>query len=169
MIALLLMLAPQVALTAHYLDAAGASHQLKLWRDETHLRRDSDDKLQIFVEKERYLIVDRARGHVYHADREQLARVGTFPDFATLSSLGRPAPGWRRFAIERTAVGTCRWFGDAHRRVCWSEKWQLALILAEWHDDAWQDKLRVDALSASLPRGVFEPSVSGLSQIDVGD
>jgi len=164
MIILLMLLAPPVALKAHYLDAAGATHELRLWRDGAHLRRDSDDQLQIFVDDEQYTIIDRARGRLYHAGRASLGRIGSFPDVATLSTLGRPVG--LRLSSERTAVGACRWFGDDSHRVCWSQKWQLALIVAQKEADTWHERLRVDSLSASLPQGVFQPP-TGLTVLDL--
>src|SRR5262245_52546265 len=116
----------KVALLAHFLDASGQSHQLQLWREGQKLRRDTDDSLQIVVEDDRWQVIDRRRGRFYRAHQSSLARLGSFPDRDTLATLGRPKGSPLR--AEMTPVGPCRWFEDHDHRICWSQRWQVALI-----------------------------------------
>jgi hypothetical protein len=155
----------KLALLAHYLDAGGGSHELRLWRDGEKLRRDTDGQLQIVVEDDRYRVIDLVRHKAYRAHRASLARIGSFPDKDTLASLARPPKN--ALGRERTPVGSCRWFGDERKRVCWSEKWQVAFIVMERKEDEWREMLRVDRVDAKFPEDVFRPSTSQMVELDL--
>jgi hypothetical protein len=136
---------------AHYVDAGGATHELKLWRDGNKVRRDTDGKLQLFVEHkqdgdDQYHVIDRARGRAFAVHRMNLHRIGSFPDWATLASLALP-PSAKPGARERTEAGECRWMAEDRRRVCWSERLGLALRVQERRDSGWRDVLTVDRIA----------------------
>jgi hypothetical protein len=146
---------------AHYVDAHGATHELSLWRDGARLRRDTDGNLQLFVEhrpdgNDRYHLIDRARARGYAVSRAHLYRIGSFPDWETLSSLA-PAPRGRAGRRERTRAGECRWIGDRAREVCWSAALGIALRAREQRDGGWRDVLWVDRLSRTLDRAELAP------------
>jgi hypothetical protein len=73
-----------------------------------------------------------------------------------------------RLGWEKTPAGSCRWFADGERRVCWSASWQVALVILQKRpDDAWQEILRVDRIGAHFSDEVFRPSTDGLVEMDL--
>jgi hypothetical protein len=155
----------KLALLAHYLDASGASHELHMWRDGDRVRRDTDGQLQIFVEDDRYQVIDLARGRAYRAHRASLARIGSFPDRELLGSLALPPP--KALGRDKTPVGSCRWYGDADKRVCWSEKWKVALLVRERHGEDWHETLRVERIEPKFSEDVFHPQPGKLIEMDL--
>jgi len=162
----------EVHLRAKYRDARGGEHALELWRSGNRLRRDTDGKLALYVERradhdDRYRVVDRARGVAYRARRTSLFRVGAFPDWASLASLlTRPRGAAQltepKLAPADTALGRCRWYElaerGATRRVCWSDRWRAPLLVTERAGARWRPVLTVEQASADpIAPAVFAP------------
>jgi hypothetical protein len=164
--------AGQVHLRARYRDAQGREHALELWRSGNLLRRDTDGKLALYVERradhdDRYRVVDRARGVAYRARRSSLFRVGAFPDWASLASLLTRPRGVEQVTAPKvapgeTAFGRCRWYElsapNATRRVCWSDRWRAPLLVTERAGAKWRPVLTVEQASADpIAPAVFTP------------
>jgi len=167
----------RIYLRAAYVDARGASHQLQLWRDGDRLRRDTDEKLSLFVVHDRkgddrYQVVDRARGVAFDVARSNLYRLGTFVDWVSLTTL--LAPAVQRAHLQptdepdgSTPAGRCRWSGDGERRVCFSSKWGLPLILAEKRGADWKTILTVEETrTGAIARTLLDPPTD-VRKIDV--
>jgi hypothetical protein len=163
---------------ATYQDHAGAEHEVKVWRDGNRLRRDTDGRLALYVERragddDRYRVIDRKKGVAYRVSRVNLYRIGSFPDWAGLQSMlvrprnaGEVAPAEK---VERTRAGECRWFEADDRRVCWSKRWRLPLRIVA-HDQAgrWRQVLAIDEVSAGkISESTFVPKTDGLVDVDV--
>jgi len=143
---------------AHYVDPSGATHDLKLWRDGSRIRRDTDGKLQLFVQHEadgddQYRLVDRARGRAFAVHRVNLHRIGSFPDWSELASLSAPPKG-KPGAREQTPAGECRWISDGERQVCWSAKLGLALRIRVRQSSRFREVMAVDKIA----RGGIDPA-----------
>jgi hypothetical protein len=164
-------------LSASYVDGQGASHHLQLWRNGDRLRRDTDDKVSLFVThdrrgNDRYRVVDRVRNLSYAVTRANLYRLGNFADWTTLTTL--LAPSLQRAHLlptgepdGSTPAGRCRWSGDAQHRVCSSAKWGLPLMLAEKRGDAWKTILTVEEVRSAPPARTLLDPPSDVQQIDV--
>jgi hypothetical protein len=164
---------PPIALRARVVDGAGEAHTLALWRDGGHLRRDTDDRVQLLVERrdgadDRYHVVDRAHGRVFHAARTNLYRIGAFPDWSTLASLlPRRNEPLRDRGAGRTRAGACRWYDAPGAQICWSQKWHVALAVRERRDGTWRETLTVERVSnGPIAPETFAPPTA-LAQIDV--
>jgi hypothetical protein len=145
-----------------YRDAAGKEHRLELWRTARALRRDTDEKLSLVVERrangdDQYHVVHRAGGHAYDVSRDQLYRIGSFPEWTQLATLlTRPRGEVRVAASARGATsspaGACRWYEastpSARERVCWSARLKLPLVVEREHDGGWSPVIIVDEASA---------------------
>jgi hypothetical protein len=164
-------------LRARYRDAGGHEHRWRVWRDgERRLRRDTDDQLELIVERaddrdDRYRVIDRGRHLQYQARRSNLFRLGAFPDWTQLATLlVRPRSATTVVAAERARLpaGACRWYdvlGDGPpRRVCWSDRWRLPLAVTErGRPVITVDEVRGDV---DVDARVFEPP-AGVTEIDV--
>ena len=169
----------RVHFRARYQDQAGASHAVQVWRDGNRLRRDTDDRLAMYVEHkpgadDRFEVIDRSRAVAYKVSRLNLFRIGSFPDWTGLASmLVRPranaevTPAGER--PEQTPAGTCRWLKPGDRRVCWSARWRLPLrIVARDSAGRWKQVLTIDQVSGErFADGIFTPRIAGLTEIDV--
>ena len=83
--------APALHAKARYRDAGGNEHRLELWRTARALRRDTDARLSLIVERrqggaDEYHVVQHAGGdadgvpgRAYDVSRDQLNRMGSFP------------------------------------------------------------------------------------------
>jgi hypothetical protein len=171
--------APEVHLRARYEDARGGSHTLEVWRTPERIRRDTDGKLTLLFERhsgreDRYRVIDRDRRRVFSVSRNNLYRIGSFPDASGLAILlARPAGTPPKVTAldrpaERTPAGTCDWYEAGDRRVCWSAKLRLPLVLAERNASGWHPVLTVEEVQRSHPPdATFAPDTSGYAALDV--
>jgi hypothetical protein len=150
--------APAVHARVRYRDAAGKEHRLELWRTARALRRDTDEKLSLVVERgahgdDRYHVVNHATERGYDVSRDQLYRIGSFPEWTQLATLlTRPRGDVRVEASARadasTPAGACRWYEAStpttHERICWSRTLKLPLLVEREHDGAWSPVVIVD-------------------------
>lgn len=134
-----------VHLQASYLDKRGKSHDLELWRDgDQHLRRRTDDKIDLFVEKTAggdyaFRLADLANKRLIEVSRTNLYRIGVFADWPALAGIVSEPKGPHALHREarpatRTKAGECRWIllevkgGDA-TEICWSDHFKVPLIM----------------------------------------
>ena len=162
----------RVSLTAVLEDRQGQQHQLRLWREGGHLRRDTE-QTRIFGERgaagESYLVEQRSAGRAYHVSQANLHRLGMFTGWDALASLlaqprGEPRVSLLAGAPARTAFGPCRrWEVEgAGLRVCWSDALGLPLEVEEKRGEQWKQTLRIERLETgpiakatwSVPRGL---------------
>jgi hypothetical protein len=163
--------APALHARVRYRDAKGKEHRLELWRTARALRRDTDDQLSLVVERhpggdDQYHVVNRAGGRAYDVSRDQLYRIGSFPEWTQLATLlTRPRgelhvePSAR--GQSRTLAGACRWYEASTRaareRICWSRALKLPLVVERQIDGAWSTAITVDeARSQTIVADVFQ-------------
>ncbi|MCU1282039.1 MAG: hypothetical protein JWM53_5585 [bacterium] len=160
--------APTVHARVRYRDPAGKEHRLEIWRTARALRRDTDDKLSLVVERrpggdDQYHVVNRAGGRAYDVSRDQLYRIGSFPEWAQLATLLTRPRGEVRVesgAESRTAAGACRWYeaatDQARERICWSRALKLPLVVERQVGGAWSPAVTVDeARSQPIAAAIF--------------
>lgn len=133
-----------VHVKATYTDGKGRSHDLEMWRDgDRRIRRRTDDKLEIFAEKQggeyAFRLVDLAKKRLLEVNRTNLYRIGVFADWPALAGMiTKPKlahtlrPGTR--PKEKTQLGECRWVrieikGGGAQEVCWSARFKLPLLI----------------------------------------
>ena len=150
--------APPLHARVRYVDAAGREHRLELWRTKKALRRDTDGALSLVVERraggdDEYHVVQRSGDRAYDVSREQLHRIGSFPEWTQLATLlTRPRGDVRVAAMTRpatkTAAGACRWYeastDKTHERICWSRTLKLPLAVEREDKGAWSPAVTVD-------------------------
>jgi hypothetical protein len=174
--------APTVHARVRYRDPAGKEHKLEIWRTDRALRRDTDDKVSLVVERkpggdDEYHVVNRtADGRAYDVSRDQLHRIGSFPDWTQLATLlTRPHGEVHIDAVAggtaRTPAGSCRWYeasaDRAHQRICWSRALKLPLIVEQQIEGAWSPAITVEeARTATIAADVFVVQHDG-RRIDV--
>ncbi len=173
--------APSVHARVRYRDGGGGEHQLELWRTPRALRRDTDGKLSLVVERraggdDQYHVVQREGGRAYDVSRDGLYRIGSFPDWTQLATLlKRPAGEVRVTALQRaaeaTAAGTCRWYEAATpaatERICWSAELRLPLVVERRAGDGWARVVTVEsARKESVAAATFTVD-AGVTRVDV--
>lgn len=174
--------APAVHAHVRYRDGKGNEHRLELWRTARALRRDTDDRLSLIVERradgdDQYHVINRAGGRAYDVSRDQLYRMGTFPDWMQLSSLlTRPRGDVRIEASargeSRTPAGACRWYEastatNARERICWSRALKLPLVVEQQVDGAWTSAVTVDDVRAApIVAATFRPQTDAV-RVDI--
>ncbi len=150
--------APTVHARVRYRDDAGKEHRLEIWRAAAALRRDTDERLSLVVERrpggdDQYHVVDRAGGRAYDVSRAELYRIGSFPDWAQLATLLTRPRGEVRLepsakGESRMPAGACRWYdastNTARERICWSRTLKLPLVVERRIDGAWSAAITVD-------------------------
>jgi hypothetical protein len=173
--------APTVHARVRYRDAAGREHRLELWRSARALRRDTDDQLSLVVERraggdDQYHVVNHAGGRAYDVSRDQLFRIGSFPEWSQLATLlARPRgdvhvePSAR--GESHTSAGACRWYEastqQARERICWSRTLKLPFVVERQIDGAWSAALTVDEARAQpIVPATFHPRTDAIA-IDV--
>jgi hypothetical protein len=175
--------APAVHLRATYRDGRQAEHRLQLWREGGRVRRDTDDRLQVFAERagaeDRFWVVDRKRALLFGASRTTLYRLGSFRSWEGLAaSLEPPAPTARVTRLRRrpasAAGATCHWWslgsGAAAQHVCWSRSLRVPLLVEALVNGRRETVWRVEQVSAGpLPPGVFEVPRQGLQELDLDE
>jgi hypothetical protein len=175
--------APALHARVRYVDAGGKEHRLELWRTTKALRRDTDGALSFVVERrpggnDEYHVVQRTGDRAYDVSREQLHRIGSFPEWTTLATLlTRPRGDVRVEAMARaeakTAAGACRWYeastDQTHLRICWSRALKLPLAVEREANGAWSPAVTVDeARTQSIAAAVFHVQANG-ARVDVDD
>ena len=183
--------APALHAKARYRDAGGNEHRLELWRTARALRRDTDARLSLIVERraggaDEYHVVQRAGGdadggpgRAYDVSRDQLNRMGSFPEWTQLATLlTRPRGEVTVTAHEeaKTAAGSCRWYeATAERtreRICWSRALRLPLAVERWEatgpaGGGWVAVVTVDeAKTGGVATALFHPRVD-VARVDV--
>ena len=163
-------------LKAHYLDGKGQTHQLVMWRDGDRLRRDTDEKLSLYVthgRDDRFRVVDKGRKIAYDVRRTNLYRIGTFTDWSSLTTLVHEPANAPPLAKSgepalTTQAGVCRWRVAPDRRYCWSSSWQLPLLVERQTTEGWKNVLTVEEVrSGKPPAGTFElPADVSLIDVD---
>jgi hypothetical protein len=175
--------APPIHLRATYRDARGAEHRLELWRDGGRVRRDTDDRLQVFAVRagveDRFWVVDRSRAILFTASRTTLFRLGSFRSWEGLAtSLEPPAPGARVTRLARqtgSAAGArCTWWssgsGAAEQRICWSSTLRAPLLVEALVDRRWKAVWRVEQMGREpFASSVFEVPGQGLQKLDLDE
>jgi hypothetical protein len=166
-----------VHLRARYKDPAGGEHAIEVWRRGNLLRRDTDGRVALYVERradhdDRYRVIDRERHLSYRARRASLFKVGAFPDWASLATLLTRPHGVETVddggGAARTPLGVCRWYRAGARRVCWSERWRAPLEVKQRIAGTWRTVLAVDVASADpIEDAVFVPPRDGIVEMDV--
>jgi hypothetical protein len=139
---------------AHYRDSAGGEHTLEVWRTERAIRRDTDGKLTLIVERgsdgdNTYHVIDRVRNRRYDVARSNSYRIGSFPEWGQMASLlTTPAGNARVVPLARPSSNGCRWYEITARgsreRVCWSSRYKLALSIEQLSGERWIPVLTVD-------------------------
>lgn len=159
-------------------------HRLEVWRDRDHrLRRRTDDAIETFVFKPvpeadwRMVVLDLRRKVRTDIDRANLARIGHFSDWFSLShALARPAGPYQLAAASApaglaSALGPCQWYaltqGGAASRICWSAAWHLPLLIVG-HDDKLQWRVtKVD--TQPLPPVVYQIHDQGFARANANE
>ena len=169
--------APPVHARVRYRDAAGAEHRLELWRTPTALRRDTDGALSLVVERrpggdDQYHVIQRAAGRAYDVSRDQLYRIGSFPEWTQLATLlARPRADVRVVPLARTSVestpGRCRWYQAGSEQICWSADLRLPLVVEREHDGVVTRLVTVDDVRVGrIAPAVFTADAS-VTRVDV--
>jgi hypothetical protein len=166
----------QLHLRATYLDGRGGSHRLEVWRDGDRLRRDTDERLSLYVQhdrngEDRYRVIDRTRNFGYSVARTNLYRLGTFVDWTSLTTLLSPA--LRRAALRptaepdvQTAAGRCRWLAaptSPEGRVCWSRRFALPLLIKNARGET---VVTVEKVEIKRPASSTFAEVAGVLTVD---
>jgi hypothetical protein len=168
---------------ARYLDANGAEHRQEVWREgSTRLRRVSDDRLDLLVERDadgeyQYRLADRERHIMVLADRTSLYRAGIFSDWEGLAhALSEPRTPYELTTSDgvpdRSGIAPCLWTTMTSRsgdqpvsRICWSAEWGLPLSVQIRRGDDWVTQFAItearifepsDALFQADPAGYIE-------------
>jgi hypothetical protein len=175
--------APAVHLRATYRDGRQAEHRLEFWRDGGRVRRDTDDRLQVFAVRagaeDHFSVVDRKRAILFSASRATLYRLGSFRSWEGLAtSLEPPTPAARATRLPRragSAAGSpCRWWssgtGAAAQRICWSSALRVPLLVEALVDGRWTAVWHVEQVTAGpLAPGVFDVPQQGLQKLDLDE
>ena len=129
---------PAVHWTATYLDGSGM-HTVEVWRQPDHVRHVTDHVLELDALRPagggfRFLINDRSRQISYRGTEHDRILHGSFDDWQRWTHVVAPErPGALVFAIDRPAArapaGTCRWFLDGNRELCWSRSLAIPLVI----------------------------------------
>ena len=171
-----------VHFVATYLDAAGASHRLEVWRvGMRYLHRRSDDRLDLYAvpaagpgAELAYRLVDHERHAVFDVARTNLHRIGVFSNWAAQAHvLERPATRYtlRKVAAPAgVAVSGCDWRriepegATPASTVCWSSRWGLPLAIVGGGAPALQFRvLSVESIKPAAAR-----ALAGLPEIPAG-
>jgi hypothetical protein len=175
--------APALHARVRYVDAGGKEHRLELWRTAKALRRDTDGALSFVVERrpggnDEYHVVQRTGDRAYDVSREQLHRIGSFPEWTQLATLlTRPRGEVRVEAMARAdgkaAAGSCRWYDAAtdetHLHICWSRALKLPLAVERETKGAWLPVVTVDeARAQAIGAAVFHVDANG-ARVDVDE
>jgi hypothetical protein len=171
--------APTVHARVRYRDPAGKEHRLEIWRSARALRRDTDEKLSLVVERrpggdDQYHVVNRAGGRAYDVSRDQLYRIGSFPEWTQLATLLTRPKGELRVDAGKeahTAAGACRWYeastDKARERICWSRSLKLPLVVEQELDGRWSPAVTVDeARAQTIDAAIFRVHTDA-TRIDV--
>ncbi|HXZ96724.1 MAG TPA: hypothetical protein VEG37_06725 [Burkholderiales bacterium] len=169
---------------ARYLDQAGKSHLLQVWRQaDLHLRRKTDDRLDLYLDKDAsgnydYRLVDYSRQVVISTDRANLYRMGILSDWFGLAHvLNSPRGNFTitpRQQAQTGADGKCIWYQldiaspESSSRICWSNQWGLPLaIQARTNGGQWMTKFAIEEVRSIRPAsGTFDVPGDGFLQID---
>lgn len=169
---------------ARYLDKAGKSHELQVWRQaDLHLRRKTDDSLDLYLDKDasgnyNYRLVDYSRKLVINTDSTNLIRMGILTDWFRLAHvLNSPRGNYTITPRQNTQDGpngSCAWYQlemaspDSPSRICWSDQWGLPLVIQARTDDGeWKTKFTIEEIRTFQPApGTFDVSGNGFVQID---
>jgi hypothetical protein len=169
---------------ARYLDQAGKSHVLQVWRQaDLHLRRKTDDRLDLYLDKDAsgkydYRLVDYSRQVVISTDRANLYRMGILSDWFGLAHvLNSPGGNYTitpRREAQTGADGKCIWYQldiaspGSSSRICWSNQWGLPLaIRAKTNGDEWRTLFNIEEIRTFYPAsGTFDVPANGFLQID---
>ena len=157
---------------ARYVDASGREHRQEVWREgSTRLRRVSDDRLDLIVERDadgeyQYRLADRERHIMVLADRTSLYRAGIFSDWEGLAyALSEPRTHYELTtsggAPDRSGIAPCVWttMTTPVSRICWSRGWGLPLSIETRRGDDWITQFAITEVR------IFEPS-DAVFQID---
>ena len=172
--------APALHAKARYHDAQGKEHRLELWRSGRALRRDTDEKLSMIVERraggdDEYHVVQRGEGgRAYDVSRDALNRIGNFPEWTQLATLLTRPHGEVRVEAGgqgKTAAGACRWYeataDKARERICWSSGLKLPLVVERWDSGSWAAVVEVEEVKlGKVQDGVFHPRVD-VARVDI--
>lgn len=125
--------------------AAGAEHQLEVWRDATHIRRHTDDRTDTIATRKsggtgyRMAVLDLQKKIHTDIDRDNLYRIGNFTDWFDLGhGLRHPKGEYHLNAAAAptgapAAIAACNWVdlqqGGHVTHVCWSAKSKLPLLM----------------------------------------
>ncbi len=171
---------PAVHATARFRDAAGGEHRLELWRTAKALRRDTDEKMAMIVERrlwnddEYHVLRLGENGRAYDVARDSLYRMGSFPEWSQLATmLTRPAGEVRveAGAEASTAAGACRWYEvtreNGRERICWSRAMRLPLMIERWEAGAWARAVTVERAKVErIAATVFHPQFD-VAHVDI--
>ena len=170
---------------ARYVDANGAEHRQEVWREgPTRLRRVSDDRLDLIVERDadgeyQYRLADRERHILVLADRTSLYRAGIFSDWEGLAyALSEPRTPYELTTSDgvpdRSGIAPCLWttmtprFGDqAVSRICWSAEWGLPLSVKTRRGDDWVTQFAITEARMFEPSdALFQADFAGYIEMD---
>lgn len=160
--------AADVHFTARFAGSDGKAHRLEVWRHgNLFVRRRTDQDLDVYAQVRRdgtgeyeMRFFDHRRHVVTAVKRSDLHRAGLFSDWYGLGHvLERPRTP---FAVRAASArpdgaqgGDCLWrelttepSGDtpaSHTRVCWSERWELPLVIErQGTDRTWAPQFTVE-------------------------
>jgi hypothetical protein len=129
---------PAVHWSATYTDGAG-THTVEVWRQPGHVRHLTDHVLELDAIRPagdgfRFLINDRARQISYRGTEHDRILHGSFDDWQRWTHVVAPErPDALVFPLPRplasTPAGTCRWFVDGDRELCWSYGLAIPLVI----------------------------------------
>lgn len=160
--------------TAHYIATyamADGAHRVEVWRDrDLHLKRRTDDALEIYVDRPAgdnewsMAVLDLRHRIRTEIDRTSLYRLGHIAAWSSMAhSLARPAGAYRLTEVGRQdipAVATlapCRWYalsqGARTTRICWSVDQRAPLLIIDESNAKLWTIVQMDALP--LPAGTF--------------
>jgi hypothetical protein len=170
---------------ARYVDAHGAEHRQEVWREgSTRLRRVSDDRLDLIVERDAegdylYRLADRERHIMVLADRTSLYRAGIFSDREGLAyALTEPRTPYELTTSDgvpdRSGIAPCLWTTMTSRsgdqpvsRICWSAVWGLPLSIQTRRGDDWVTQFAITEARMFEPSDAqFRADPAGYIEID---
>jgi hypothetical protein len=169
---------------ARYLDHAGKSHRLQVWRQaDLHLRRRTDDRLDLYLDKDAsgnygYRLVDYTRKIIISTDRANLYRMGILSDWSGLAHvLNFPRGNYTitpQGEARTTRDAKCIWYqletaaSRSASQVCWSDQWGLPVtIQARTNDGEWAAQFVIEEIHTFPPGpGTFDVPGNNFLQIN---
>ncbi len=159
--------------------AAGAPHQLEVWRDgDRRLRRVTDRRTTTLIShvpgnaEFGMTVVDPVKRVVTTINRTNLYRLGNFTDWFDLGhGLRHPKGTYRLLAAAAPkqgspAIAACGWYdlvaSARTTSVCWSRDLRLPLVIVAGGKTVW----RIASVDRVVPGDVFSVPSRGFVRVD---